>query len=140
MTDCRQTYTIGITGWCALAAESSAPPVHTPLQYSVCTFSQMITQFTSCTSQLFLCKLFCLIRYQSFYQTPYGKTNIYSQYNIPYLIYVIYNSRHDKKNRHGIYYKPYDSAEKHPYPYRKSPTYSRNHYCAKRAILMCRNA
>ena len=65
---------------------------------------------------------FCLIRYQSFYQTPYGKTNIYSQYNIPYLIYVIYNSRHDKKNRHRIYYKPNDSPEKHPYQYRNFNT------------------
>lgn len=27
MTNCRQIYTIGITEWCALAAEGSAPPV-----------------------------------------------------------------------------------------------------------------
>ena len=82
----------------------------------------MINPFHILYKPIFLCKLFCLIRYQSFYQTPYGKTNIYSQYNIPYLIYVIYNSRHDKKNRHRIYYKPYDSSEKHPYQYMKSPT------------------
>ena len=93
----------------------------------------MITPVHILYKSIILCKLFCLIRYQSFYQTPYGKTNIYSQYNIPYLIYVIYNSRHDKKNRHRIYYKPNDSPEKHPYQYRKSPTYSRNNYCAKRA-------